>query len=139
MTTLPLKYTPSEFANNASGDMLINLDPSICVYMLSRSEWSLGFIGGVGMVLTKKEVNFWGGAGGVFDGLLIATCDLFCKRRAMAGAGEGVEAVKEYPLRLVGGLTLIAFPSNSSGGGTLATVFSSRDAAEEASVDWYGR
>jgi hypothetical protein len=42
--------------------------------MFSKSEWSLGFIGGVGRVLSKKDVNFLGGGGGgVFGGSLIAT------------------------------------------------------------------
>jgi len=133
-----LKYTPREFAKIASGDVLMNLDPSIRAWMFSRSEWSLGFIGGVGTVLSKKDVNFLGGAGGVFGGSLIAAWDLFCKRRAVAGAGEGIEETKEYPLRLVKGLTLIASPINLSGGGTLATELS-REAAEAASLDWYDR
>ena len=103
--------------------------------MLSKSEWSLGFIGGVGTVLSKEDVDFWSG-GGTVGGSLSAAWDLFCKRRATAGAGEGVEAVKEYPLRLVKGA---ASPINLSGGGTLAAELSNREAAEPASLDWYGR
>lgn len=55
--SLPLKYSPKEFANNESGVRLINLEACISVYISSRRLWSLGFGGGFGSVLSKNGLK----------------------------------------------------------------------------------
>ena len=46
--------------SNESGEILINLDASISVYIISNREWFLGFIGALDSVLSKKGAAFEG-------------------------------------------------------------------------------
>lgn len=40
--------------NNGNGDMLINLDESVSVYIISSIVWSRGLMGGFGRVVNKS-------------------------------------------------------------------------------------
>ncbi len=69
----PLKWRPSKLPNNGNGDMLINLDESISVYIISSIVWSRGLMGGFGKVVNKS--GGWRSSIGVMGVIGIGMCD----------------------------------------------------------------
>jgi hypothetical protein len=67
----PLKWRPSKFPNNGNGDMLINLDESNSVYIISSIVWSRGLMGGFGRVVNRS--GGWRSSIGVTG--VIGMCD----------------------------------------------------------------